>query len=738
MRLIIIALAWALGISLSRAWPLVDGGLYAAAMALAGMLALALPIRAWRNLAIVLLVMAAGAARQTLAPRSSDVASYNGYSGTVTGIVIAEPVAQDDRLQIRLDVDSVFVNSRHSPSSGLVLVNAGAGADIQYGDRVRATGALAPPSRGDRFSYADYLARQGVFTLMPHAALERVSRGHGQPLMATLLELKGFARDIIARALPEPQAGLLTGILLGDESGIAPELEAAFQRVGASHIIAISGFNMVIVSAMVLRVFSSALGERRSAATICAVAVIGMYSLFVGASPGILRAALMSSLLVIGSQLRRRTFLPSSLAFATLLLSFFDPNVLLDLGFQLSFCAVLGLGIFADPLSRRFRALLHTFLPSWLAQPLHSFLNEPLIVSFAAQLATMPLIVMTFGSLSLAALPVNLLIVPLQSAVLLLGFAALAAYVIAPGLGMLVFYAELVCLSWTISVARAFARLEYAQILVDINSVLIQSYYLLMIGGAMLHAARPDLWSRLAVRVRRGAVPLLAAGSAIAALVLIWAMMLSRPDGRLHLWFLDVGHNNALLIQSPGGAQMLIDGGRYPARLLSAIGDRLPYYDREIELLAITHPDEWDLAALEAVLERYSIGAWLYHGQENQNDTVKAIRARLERSGAKAVEARAGWRIELDDGVSIEVLHPPAKPSISDKLNDSAMVLRLSYGAVSFLLTSDLSVEAQREMLARGVRPLAAVLQVPRHGTVRALDADFLAQVQPQVAILQI
>ncbi len=521
MRLIIIAVAWALGISLARALPTIETLTWIATLAFAALCALALRKKAMRNLPLILLVVAAGAARQSLVPRSSEIAAFNGFTGTITGIVPAEPVLREDRVQIRLDVESVFVNNETLSSSGLVLVEAYGSEDIAYGDRVRATGALDPPGAGDAFSYADYLGRQGVFTIMRNAGLEVIGEGAGAPLVVPLLELKQIVRGVIESGLPEPQAGLLTGILLGDERGISSELEAAFDRVGASHVIAISGFNMVIVSAIVLRMFSSAAGERNSVASICAILVVAMYSLFVGASPGILRAALMSGLLIIGNQLRRRTFLPTSLACAALALSFLDPNVLLDIGFQLSFFAVLGLGLFVDPLSARFEALLESALPSQIAKPIHSFLNEPLIVSFAAQITILPLTILYFGRLSLVSLPVNLLIVPMQSALLILGFVAVAAYIFAPVIGTLFFWAELVCLSWTIAVVRAFAQFEFAEVLVDLDGRLIQLYYLLLIGFAMIHAARPPIWRRLEAFVRRHTVALVASGFGLLSLILM-------------------------------------------------------------------------------------------------------------------------------------------------------------------------------------------------------------------------
>ena len=737
MRLITIAVAWVLGISLARTFPVIGTQFWIAVCVASVVLALIVRRHRLRGILLLIVALTAGAARMSVVPRSSEIAAFNGLSGTITGVVIDEPRFRDDRIQLRLKAESVFANSQDWSVSGLVLVEARRMTEVRYGDRVRATGAIETPATWDTFSYADYLGRQGVFSIMRHAGLDVVDSGNGQAFVPLLLELKEIVRRLIATALPEPQAGLLTGILLGDERGISPRLADDFARVGASHVIAISGFNMVIVSAIVIRVLASVFSGNKAIVTVGAVTIIAVYSLFVGASPGILRAALMSSLLVIGNQINRRTFVPTSLAFATLLLSIGDPNVLLDIGFQLSFFAVLGLGLFADPLSRIFRRLLQQILPPRLAAIADSFLKEPLIVSLAAQLSTLPLIILYFDRLSLVALPVNLLIVPVQSAVLILGLCAVMSSVFIPVLGTLIFWAEMVCLSWTISVVRAFAAFNFAEQVVTLDGRLIQVFYILMIGGAMLHAARPPNWQQLARFIRHNAVFVTTVASAVIVLILLLAMLASRPDGQLHVWLLDVGHSNAVMLQTPGGAHILVDGGRFPSRLLTAIGDRLPFYDREIEILVITHPDEWDIAALNSVLNRYAVGAALYHGQQNRGEVFQTMSERLKQSRTAVVEARAGYRIEFSDGVLIEVLHPQSKPTITDKLSDQTIVLRVSYGAVSLLLNSDLSTAGQREMLANGISPVASIMQIPQHGGVRALDETFLDLAQPQIALLQ-
>jgi competence protein ComEC len=203
----------------------------------------------------------------------------------------------------------------------------------------------------------------------------------------------------------------------------------------------------------------------------------------------------------------------------------------------------------------------------------------------------------------------------------------------------------------------------------------------------------------------------------------------------LHVWFLDMGHSNAVLAQTPGGAHILVDGGRFPSRLLTAIGDRLPFNDRELELVLLTQPDENDFAALEAVLRRYRVGAFLTNGQPNDGEAYSALNAAL--AGTNLVTAQAGYAVELSDGARLEILAPAVPPLLGDSLDDGTLVARLTYGEVSFLLTGDVSTGGQSALLKNGAWPLATVMQLPQHGAARSLSEAFLAAVQPQAVALQ-
>ncbi len=736
MRLIAIALGWAAGIvvaagtSLDAAVPwlvLSDLALIVAWLLWRG--------RGYRNWTLVLLAFALGGLRFTAVPQNSDVAQYNNLGGlTLEGLVVTEPDVRDDRVDIRLEVQTVTRIGQTVVSGGLVLVQAPARTPVEYGDRITATGLLVLPSVSDTFSYRDYLARSGVFSVMSDASVEVVNAGEGGGWLRSILGFKRQAAAFIGRSLPEPAAGLLTGILLGDARGLAPEVSDAFSAVGASHIIAISGFNMAILSGVVMGLLKRAKVRPRVAGVI-GITVIAVYTLLVGASPAVVRAAIMSSMLVIGEILRRKSYVPTSLAFVTILLSLQNPTVLWDVGFQLSLFATLGLALFANPLTEWFNQLLTRLFPRRTAQRVGDFLTEPLIVSIAAQILSLPLIILYFGQVSALSLLVNLFVIPVQPALMVLGLVAtLLAFFVFP-LAQILFWLDLLLLGWTLGVVRAFAQLSFARVDLHFDPRLIAGFYVVVLGGALMVATKPTWPQRLAGYMRSRAVAVALVGSAAGIAVLLALLFLSRPDGMLHVWWLDAGHSNAVLIQTPAGAHILVDGGRFPSQLLTALGDRLPFNKRTLDLLVISQPDPFDYDALSAVLDRYSVGTAFTNGQANLRPEYAALLQRLPPE--RTVAVRAGYSVDMPDGTRLEVLAPHTTPDISDNLNDGALVLRLTYGDVSILLPSDASPEAQTALLEAGEWPLATVMQLPNHGTVRSLSSTFLAAAQPQVAVLQ-
>lgn len=734
MRLVSVALAWSLGLVLASSLTARHSVLWAA-LAAAAVLVLWLqwPHAPRRNLAALLLVVTLGGWRMALVPVSSPVAGYNQTGGlTLEGEVSA--VAPDAQgVWLTLETQQAVRGGSTMPTSGRVQARVDSVTAVIPGDIVQLTGLLYPPDAGATGTTRDRLARSSVYSEMPNAALVIVRPG--DPSFAReLWKLRQQIGAQIGRALPEPHAALLTGILIGDDHLMPPDVVDAFAASGAAHLIAVSGFNMIVVSSVTDAVLRR-LKAGRWVSVVASLIIILLYALLAGGSAAVLRAAVMSGLVLVGRALRRRAYIPASLAFAVLVLSLLDPFAPWDLGFQLSLAATLGIGLWADQLGRGIdRLLARRFSPNWAAR-LGDLVTEPLAVGLAAQALTLPLILAAFGRLSLMALPVNLLVAPVQAPLMLLGAAAVAVSTIAPALGQLLFWGDGVLLGWTLTIVRGAARLPLADIGFGLPPRAVALAFSLGIGWLMMDGLQLTFWQRMnrwaAARPLMLAT-LFAAGLAIGA---AGAVVASRADGQLHVWFLDVGHSNAVLMQTPAGAQILVDGGRNPARLLGALGDRMPFNDRQIDLLVLTEPDENEYSALTLLAERYDVGLVLSHGQPNQSESFAALRERLQTSPWQVVHA--GDSFTLSDGVAVEILYPTETPALEDSLDDHALTLRVHYGGVSILLPGDLSRDGQTALLEHGRWPLAQVMQLPHHGAARGLSDAFLAAVQPQLIVVQ-
>ena len=209
-------------------------------------------ILAWRAprprwLFVVALAATLGALRYNLArPRfdQTSLATYNDQQKLVIieGVVVAEPDSRDAYTNLRVEADRLTISDQPTRTvKGLILVQAPPFTDFRYGDRVRAEGKLQTPTNLNEFDYCEYLARQDVYSIMSRPHVMVLARGQGFAPLGWLYAFKASAQNVITQILPEPQALLLTGILLGDDAGIPKSVQDAFRTTGTSHILALSG-----------------------------------------------------------------------------------------------------------------------------------------------------------------------------------------------------------------------------------------------------------------------------------------------------------------------------------------------------------------------------------------------------------------------------------------------------------------------------------------------------------------
>jgi len=223
------------------------------------------------------------------------------------------------------------------------------------------------------------------------------------------------------------------------------------------------------------------------------------------------------------------------------------------------------------------------------------------------------------------------------------------------------------------------------------------------------------------------------------AAILVSSLAVTMPDNNLHVSFLDVGQGEAILIQK-GSQQVLVDGGPSPQAIGLELGKKMPFWDRTIELVVSTHPSADHVTGLVEVLNRYTVGQVLYPDLAFESDIYDEWLRLIKEKDIKYTFAQAGQQVNLSDGVLIEVLNPQNPPltDTESDIDNNGTVLHLSMGKVSFLLTADMMWQGELELVTRRANLNSTILKVGHHGSDTSTTPEFLAVVNPQLAVISV
>ncbi|MDH3942840.1 MAG: ComEC/Rec2 family competence protein [Anaerolineae bacterium] len=675
---------------------------------------------------LLLAVFALGATRyQTAQPEitSASLAWYNDreQEWAAVGLVVRPPDRRDTYTNLRVAVETLRPSGEvlHSSVKGLLLVRLPSGDEWRYGDRLILRGDLLTPPENPEFSYREYLARQGIYSYMPYGRAALLSSGEGHPVKSAIYSLRAAAFDNLYRLFPDPEASLLAGILLGDEGGISPEVDEAFKLTGAAHIIVISGFNITILAGLFMWVFVPRLGRARGA--LLAGVLISGYVILVGADPPVVRAALMGWMGVLAGLLGRRQAGLNSLVFSAAVMTLFTPALLWDISFQLSFTATLGLVLFARPMEDFFLRLASARIPTAALTHLARPLSEYLLFTVAASITTLPVILYHFQRLSISSLPVNLLILPAQPAVMVLAGTAVVLSLVWFPLGQLIAFLAWPFAAYTIRVVEWFAAFPGGSLATgEVGLLPLILYYALVISLAL----QPSWLAVPKYRMRK----IFAFSSLSLLVVILWNIAGTAPDGRLHITFLDVGGQESVLVHSPTGRRVLIGGGDRISPLSDALGRRLPITGRRLDMLVVASPLEESLAALPRLVERFPPGQVLWAGSLNASYSSRRLNAVLTESLIPVIPAGPGHRIDLGSGAFIEVL----------STNRRGAVFLICWGRFRLLLPTGLGFEELDTFAyGRAIGPVS-VLHLAGSGYAPLNPPEWIQNLSPQLVILTV
>jgi competence protein ComEC len=660
--------------------------------------------------------------------------------------------ARIPRSVCQLTCMSLRTKSGTRPVAGTVRLHVtGHLLHAEVGDRVQVTGWMSVPQRPANPGTADFgqwLRAQGIGAIVSTDHPEAVvvlEPGVQHPLARSRARLRDRLEGLLVAQLELPTVPLAISLLLGDRTSLSEDVRSAFVETGTMHVLAISGLHVGILAGMLLAGCRLIQLSVRGT-TLIVLLGVGTYALLTDLRPPVIRASVLAVVVAAGWPTFRRTGGQQSIALCGLAVLMWRPTDLFDVGGQLSFLAVMAIGwATAAFRSWRLRREWGTRDPSAAHRKEGRFtsfgwwLLEAYAVSAAIWLVTFPLSAAWFHVVAPIGLLINVLIIPLVALALGLGFGTLLCGILAP---------------WTVGFAAGLF-----QVSLDVLQGVVQGTSRIPYGHAFV--VGPPNWWLVALYALLGSLWLVGRHSAFCRMlwwgVCGWGTLgLLLPfhvpeQHSLTCTFLAVGHGCSVVLELPGGKTLLYDAGamgdvqRTTATISRALWAR---GIRSLDGVIVSHADLDHISAVPGILRAFPVGTvWCARSFVDWDQS--AVREVCESAARRGIPIRflqAGDRLEARDrlhagdppdagssGLSIEVLHP-APDFDGDPDNANSLVVRLSFGGRTILLTGDLEGDGLERLLAQSPGPVD-VWMTPHHGSLRSNPPELADWAEPRIVV---
>lgn len=425
-----------------------------------------------------LLFLTAGIWRHQLAESKilgSQLLKLNDLNQKVSlvGIVTEEPESGEKNQKLTIAIKELkSVENSSRPIEGRILATVNRYPEYQYGDKLGLAGFLKSPPVFEDFNYRDYLKKDGALSVMNFPKIELIDSGFGNPFKKAPFYFKNRFKAAAENFFPPPQLGILEALIFGDETEISSAWKEKLNLTGTRHITAVSGMNITIIGFLLLSFFLG-LGFWRQQSFYISIFLLFLYILMVGAPASAVRAGIMAGILMTAQYFGRLSFASRAVVFAAFLMLILNPLLLkYDVGFQLSFLAILGL-IFLQPI-----------FSEWLKKiPEAKFfpIKTTLLTTLSAQIFTLPILVYNFGYMSLMSPLANILIVPFLAPITILIFIFGITTIIFLPLGSLFFLPVWLSLSYIVKIIDGLSQFSFVSLtLKNVHWIWLAISYLLL------------------------------------------------------------------------------------------------------------------------------------------------------------------------------------------------------------------------------------------------------------------
>ena len=691
----------------------------------------------------------------------------------ITGVIVTSDGKSLNRQKCILRSEFLEGNGEPFPVMGRIrLTVSGDAPNLSTGDRIVFLARIKSIRNFNNpggFDYQRYMAFKNVWgsAYVPAQKLTLIQKNTAKGMGAIISDARHRISDLIDQVGDKEQQGVLKALIVGGREAISPELRASFNRVGAGHLLAISGLHIGIIATASFLFFKWILSHIRffllnawtkKGAVLLSVVPVLVYGLLSGMSPSTQRAVIMVMVFLTAFLFEREHDLMNTLAIAAMMILIVYPPSLFSISFQLSFAAVLSIiyGLSRIPAPWPSGPNI-TRKKKWskAAIKLYYFF----MTSFLAILGTLPLVMYYFNQVSLVGLPANIIFIPLIGFVVVpLGIMAVFLYPLTVSGALVCLEAGSAVLEYVIKIIHLISGWTFAAIkTVTPNYLEIFCFYVLF--WVLLNLKSVQAGMPLALSKERSCPSKKSIQKPMVTVVLLTVLVFSadlgydlyqrywRDDVRVTM--IDVGHGNASLLELPYGYTMLIDGGGFSDNRVFDVGAIIvaPFLWRKkirtVDTVVLSHANSDHLNGLIYIAENFHVKqVWLNH-ESADTFGYRLFMETIKKNNIQMPAYRKITGVQDINGVQVDVLYPP-KDFIEKKdietwrnLDNNSMVLKVSFGNVSFLFPGDIKTPAEYELVSTvGDKLRSTVLLAPHHGSKTSSSERFLEKVKPEVVVI--
>ncbi|MFA5528246.1 MAG: DNA internalization-related competence protein ComEC/Rec2 [Peptostreptococcales bacterium] len=577
------------------------------------------------------------------------------------------------------------------------------------------------------FDYNLYLKTKGIY-LLGQAEMKDVHiiDDSYKRIIHHLFQVKHQFITKINSTMREDAAGVLIGLLFGDKGYLDSKIYSDFQKNGTAHILAVSGIHVGILYSLV-----QSIGNRNSKAKdLIVVVLLFTYVMLSNFSYSVIRAASMICIVILSKRVFRRYDLVTSASVSGTCFTLFNPFILFNVGFQLSFMAVFSIGILF-PYIKNFYLKWKPFIP------LGEKIMDGFLVLFSVQLGTMPLVAYHFNCFSISSFFINMPIILAAGIILPIGFVLFLTSIIGAELVFHYLVKMENVLIDSIIILNSFVAAHFKEsfLVASPEKVFIFSYYLVLLFLTMEYKIEG-----LEKNKKKLLLSLL-----ILSFLLTW--ILHQYKDNYDIIFLDVGQGDCIHIKTPRGKNILIDGGGKKGKdKHDDVGYKtlIPYFlknnIRQIDYAIISHLHEDHYKGIVDILGDYKIRNLMLSGIHEKSGEASFIQWLCDESKTNILYLEKGNRIKVEKDIFITILY--AKNSEMaynrDEENDNSLVILLEYQEARILLTGDIEKKAENKIIEEDIAIRSDIIKVPHHGAETSSSIDFIKKVKPKVAVIQV